>query len=489
MHDPSARNRNLIAGLVLILIAVAALLTLRPGEVETPALPTGTAQESVEAASPAARVDLIEPAERASAERTVEVEANTPTESLATSNTEPGVLAGHVTFTDGSVPPSILLNIERYETGRGPWPAADSVVKATGCRSEAFVDTDENGRFRVEGLCPGEYRASCVTPESIFANGLFELPNSDAHYVLQGYLLIARAVDAKREPVADVHMLVETKQDPGDSAREPVTYSRSKITDAKGEAWIAMSDPGDVTIRVRGLGPETASDVVSLRMTPGIVRRDIYVPIAPSRADLRVRFTACGDDSFRVRKFRIHLTPMPEAGKKSEPELNFAADSGTEDAVFRALPAGRYLVKVQDSVMGAAPADFFEGPDAQWTVDLEDGRETLLSKCLRIGGHLRVLVQDACPTPHESPASAQFELLDASGKDRVAFVSFREPLEDGYRSDSGLPVGIERYCDRVFESGDHTLRVRSKGHADQLVRVKVKAGEATPLVVRLEPEK
>ncbi len=482
MHHPSARNRNLLAALVLILIAIAALWTLRPGQVEMPALPSGTTQQDIEIAAPTERDELVEPAERSNAERSVEVEAATSTESLAISISEAGVLAGHVTFTDGSVPPPILLNVQLWTEPGEKRP----VEPASGCRHEAYATTDENGRFRVEGVCPGKYRSHVVKPEWISANGLFEAPTSDAHFVLQGYLMIARAIDANRNPIADVHMLVEIRHDPDGSGRNPLTYAVSKMTDAEGEAWIAMSGSGEATIRVRGLGPEAPSDLVSLRMTPGIVRRDIYVPIAPSRADLRVRFTACGDDSFRVRKFRIHMTPTGSTGQKQGPELNLAADSGTEDAVFHSLPAGRYLVKVKDSVMGAEPADFFEGPDAQWAIELEDGHETLLSKCLRVGGHLRVLVQDACPTPHESPVSARFELLGKT-EDRVRELGFREPLPDGLQTDSALPIDIERYCDRVFEPGEHTLRVRSKGHADQIVRVTVKAGEATALVVRLDP--
>jgi len=66
-------------------------------------------------------------------------------------------------------------------------------------------------------------------------------------------------------------------------------------------------------------------------------------------------------------------------------------------------------------------------------------------------------------------------------------LGFREPLEDrGLQDRSLLPVGIERYCDRVFEPDERTL-VRSQGHADQTVRVTVKAGEARSLVVRLDP--
>lgn|GEM_PF-4601788 len=96
-------------------------------------------------------------------------------------------------------------------------------------------------------------------------------------------------------------------------------------------------------------------------------------------------------------------------------------------------------------------------------------------------------MNDGCAQPHELPVTARFELLE-DGSDRVRHLGFREPLEDGGLQDSSLlPVGVERYCDRVFEPGEHTLRVRSKGHADQTVRVTVKAGEATSLVVRLAP--
>jgi hypothetical protein len=483
MHASSTRRRILGAALAIVAIGLGVLWLLRPGEAPAPATPPVATEQPSEPAPTRAADPLLAPRDSDVAERTVDsepIEAPSP----SSSPTASGVLAGRVAFADGSIPPPILLRLERWDSERGSHAAPDSVVKATGCRSEIYVTTDVEGRFEVSGLCPGSYRASCSRPETIWADGLFEPPTRDALYVLQGYLLIARVVDANRTPVAGARLIAEWLQDPDENRPNPRASVWNKVTSADGTVWVAAPLPGDVTIRPLGLGADVSSDTISLRMTPGVVKQEVWWPTVPSRADLRVQLTACGDSGRRLRSYCFRLIV---SGSK-DPPLRICSDHVAKDGVVRAIPAGRYRFKLLDLVTNTEPGFYFEGPETEWDVELRDGEETLFARCAELGGRFRAIVRSDHHEEVAENVQAQFELLNENGE-LASHLGFRESLEDGgVQWTSTLPFGVERDCNKLLKAGEYTVRVGARGHRDQLVHIVLKGGEITPVAIQLESD-
>lgn len=476
----SSRRRVLGVGLMAVAIAiVAAWLLLRPkrgdDSIEPIARPIRTEASAIElsAETGAPRVAAEMPRNREVDAAAAEPVAEVPR----------GTLAGFVAFTDGSVPPPVLLKLVRYEDEPERLSATDSKHAADlDCVHEIHVPTDAQGHFEAAGLCPGRYRAEAVLPQTMYANGLFEVPTRDARYVFPCYLLIARTVDSSHAPIRGVHVAVEYQQDPDSNRPEPGVAKWSRVTDLEGSFWLALPEPGDVRLRVLGLGPDAPVDVVSLRQTPGVVRRDIWLPVVPDRASLRVQLTACGSNGVTIRDYCFLLR---EAGSSSE-ALRLCSETADAD-VFRSIPPGRYRVMPIARSFGRAPAYYRESPDAGWDIVLEAGHEALLAQCLDLGGRVRLLVRPDASRP--SSETAEVDLLSEDGN-VVRRVDFREPQPSGgLRVDFTLPMGVERLTDTLLDPGPHMLRVRATGHADHVVRVEVVPGEATALVVDLAAAK
>ncbi len=478
VRSGSSRTRVLGIAVAVAAIAVAsAALMLRSRRGADPTEPLAR-KPSAEAASPIVepRADPVEARASADALHGDEPRVVAAEPVVAA---PPGSLAGSVSFADGSVPPPILLRLVRYEddASRANDPG-DEHAASTACVHEIHAPTDADGRFEAAGLCPGRYRAEAVLPQTMYANGLFEVPARDARYVLQGYLLIARALDPSRAPVRGVHVAVEYQQDPDAHRPEPSVASWSRVTDAEGCFWLPIPEPGDVRLRVLGLGPDGATDVVSLRLTPGIVRKDIWLPILPGRASLRVRLTACADGAAPVRDYCLALE---EIGSKSA-TLRLCSETADAD-VFRSIPPGRYRATPIARNFGKAPAWYREFPGPGWDLVLEDGREALLAQCVELGGRVQILVR-ADPARATTEA-VEVELLDDGGEP-VRKLTFRDPQPSGgLRLALELPAGVERLADTLLDPGERTLRIRAAGRADRIVSVKVVAGEATRLVVDL----
>lgn len=477
MQSSSFRGRVLGVGLAVVAIAIVSAWLLSrskrgAGSIEPIARPV-----HLEASSPVldAFPETVAPRASSATPHSREIEA-----AAAVASVPRGTLAGSIEFVDGSVPPPVLLKLVRYEddaTATEPHPAAD-----VDCVHEIHVPTGVDGRFEAAGLCAGQYRAEAVLPQTMYANGLFEVPTRDARYVFQGYLLIARTVDSNRAPIRGVHIAVEYQQDPDSNRPDPRVVTWSRVTDSEGSFWQWLPEPGDVRLRVLGLGPEAPVDVVSLRRTPGVVREDVWVPVMPGRADLRVELTACGPDGAAIRDYCFLLQ---EVGSTSE-ALRFCSETA-DGAVFRSIPPGRYRVTPISRNFGKPPAYYRESADLGWDIALEAGREALLARCVDLGGRVLMLVRP--DPPGSTSKSVEVDLLDDNG-DVVEKVSFRDPqLSGGLQLSLGLPTGVERLTDTLLDPGTHTLRVRAPGHADQLARVKIVAGQATPLVVDLAPAK
>lgn len=411
--------------------------------------------------------------------RAIEGVGNT---SHVTQSPDTDSISGVVSFVDGSIPPPLGLRLSLYKD------EADQVIVPRNrvdpnhpCQPEVVVDTGADGRFWASGLCPGRYRASTVPPTSIgVADGLFAVPSKDVSVVLPGYLLIVRTIEPAGHPIGKAYISAEYLRDGSYHYPDPKPIMLRRTTDESGYCYLWLPDPGEVLLQVLGLGPESQPDLVSLRNAPGVVRKQLLLPGMPARADLRLSLSSCDVLHGPIRDYWVHLED-PSTGRYM---LLLRSEDAVDGGLFRGIPPGRYRVSPVPRYSGN-PAYYIPQPGASSPlIELEDGKEGLVSICLPVGGRLLLLARSQGEKGSVSTSDVRVAIVTSAGV-AAKWLNFRQPDATGVTIDARLPLGVERLSEDVLEPGKYVLRVTADGYRDLDVPVSLIAGEATRLEVEL----
>lgn len=410
----------------------------------------------------------VEATERALAAEAVVVPAAIPTSSPVTAPADAPCLAGVLVLADGTPAPPCRLKFEAYLREKEMW------VMGSGL----FVGTDETGRFAASTPCTGSFVARL---ESFGGNmqidGIIDTPATDLRLVVPGYLMRVRVVDVQRRPVEEAAVTAEWLADTIPGRRTPTRLRLNRRTDALGNAYLHLPDPGSLFVYAARGGLASTTDEVSFRDASGLTTHEVVLTEDRRVARFQLVVQTCAEPHVPIRDYCVvfdHFETRIQA-------LRITSEQVPRDGILDELAIGKYRVRLMQRYLGepAYYADDHKMPGVAF-VATDDGIGRL-ELCTDLGGRIALRV-DVPGASAELTAQASILLEDGTPKRPMWF---RHADEGGVTVDGSVPVGIERLSEEVLVPGLCVLRVSAKGCLDRDVEVVVRAGEATHVAVEL----
>jgi hypothetical protein len=464
----SRRSQLPLAAIALAALLLIAWIVSTRADSASKFTPTQPVANVVEASpSTSSPVDVASPARALAAEALVVPTPPAVAPSIAEAAIAP-CLAGVLVLADGTPAPPCRLRFTTWLRDQQTYVTSSNV----------FVGTDDSGRFATSELCTGSYIAWLDTlGGNLHVNGIIDAPATDLRLVVPGYLMRIRVLDLQHRPVADAAVTAEWLADPIPGRRAPSRARLERTTDALGDAWLHLSDPGAAFVRATRGKLASATDEVNLRDASGLMTHELVLTEDRRVARFQLVVQTCAVPHVPIRDYCVVFDHF-DTGIRA---LRITSEQVPADGVLEELAVGKYRVRLMPRYLGepAYYPDRYDTPSVEF-VATDDGLGRL-ELCTELQGRiaLRVDVPEAS-AGLEARASL---LIDGAMPKRPMW--FRIADEGGVTTGESLPVGVERLSEDVVAPGSYVLRVSAPGCFDRDVQVVVRAGEATHVAVEL----
>lgn len=389
-------------------------------------------------------------------------------------------ISGTVRFADGTIPPPFRISFDADELG--PKRSMRTVeAGAERCTNKGAATIDAAGRFEVDGLCAGMYRArvNAYGSSSFFAERI-EAPARDVQLVYPGRVLLVDVVGQDGQPIQGATVRAEYVPDASVESPKPVTTQLARTTDETGRASFSDESAGRYTIDAFS-GALVAERVVLEHRGPSLETVKLVLAPPSTRTELRIMVSACPPMGGPVADYCLNF----DDAATGLHIMRVCSEDVGADGTIDTLRAGTYRVRAVARYVGEPILYRDQAKDAGTKILVEEGRINELTLCVHLGGRIALEVRERTPVDGASTLNAFVSRVDENGGATRAF-SLREPDPTGVTISHILPFGVERLSEAVLDEGEFVLRVTAKGFVDQDLRVFVRVGETTRVVAWLD---
>jgi len=340
----------------------------------------------------------------------------------------PGFLAGQLSLADGSPVAGFELWAVPAELGPRDAPAralAQARERETGQGlSWTQVSTDAEGRFRLAGLAPGEYRCLARRAGALLepAEIVRAVPAEDLRLVLRGARLCVTVLDETGQPRPRVPVSCARWQ--GEDGGEGPAPARAS-TDEQGRAYFELESGGSFRLQA-GRGAAFAEELVTLGSERAAHEHTLLLASAPTGY---LRLFVSGREGATVARWRASLI-------SATTRQRIAAWSDVEPAAdgrLGPLPPGRYRAEVVP--LGAETEGWLARETGEFDVPTRGSADVEL--VLERGAALELQLVLAGPPPD----GFEFRPAADARPDQITLARRRHALERGARAVLIAPDG------------------------------------------------
>jgi len=346
-------------------------------------------------------------------------------------------------------------------------------IAATKTTSQASDRTDEDGRYEIDNLQPGEYSLGVMKMAGMMPTPLFQMEITLTDNDLEKNIelpeggISGKVVDAEtRKPIEGAKVTLERTQ-----AKDIQSAAMSKLgmfvgggenTDSEGKYTRSTVEDGVyyVVASKEGYAPQALTATVRNSKGPS----DLDFSLS-SGETLSGQVTG-SDPERRVKQ--IFLSANDTDGRRVYSKKISLSEEGAYEA--SGLAPGEYVVSV-DAIGYAS---------ASKKVTVRSGSDNRADFVMSAGGTLIIKAVDERGNPVRGP---QVEIMDEQGNFFVGFFpDLQELMNMGFESiarEDGLDVS------RNIPDGKYRVKVGALGYEDQFVNVTVREGEQTEETVTL----
>jgi len=350
---------------------------------------------------------------------------------------------------------------------------SSKAIAATKTTSQASDTTDEDGRYEMDNLQPGEYSLAVMKMVGMMPTPLFQMEftltdnDLEKNIELPDGGISGKVVDAQtRKPIEGARIALERTE-----AKDIQTAAISKLdfftgggesTDSEGKYTISMVEDGSycVVASKESYAPQALTTEVRNSRGPS----DLDFSLS-SGATLFGQVTG-SDPQRRVKQ--IFLSANDADGRRVYSKKISLSEEGAYEA--GGLAPGEYVVSVDAT--GYAPASK--------KVTIRSGSDNRADFELTAGGTLIIKAVDERGNPVRGP---RVEMMDEQGNFFLRFFfDLREVMNVGFETifrEDGLHVSPN------IPEGKYRVKVGALGYEDELVNVTVREGEQTEQTVTL----
>jgi len=346
-------------------------------------------------------------------------------------------------------------------------------IAATKTTSQASDRTDEDGRYEIDNLQPGQYELAVMKMVGMMPNPLFQMEITLTDNDLEKNIelpeggISGKVVDAEtRKPIEGARVTLERTQ-----AKDIQSAAMSKLgfftgggenTDSEGKYSLSIVEDGAyyVVASKEGYAPQALTATVRNSKGPS----DLDFSLS-SGETLSGQVT--GSDPERPVK-QIFLSAKDPGGMPVYSKRISLSEEGAYEAT--GLAPGEYVITVDATGYASASRK----------VTIRSGSDNRADFVMTAGGTLVIRVVDERNNAVQGP---QVELMDEQGNFFLGFFpDLKELMNMGFEAiarEDGMDVS------RNLPEGKYRVKVGALGYEDEFANVSVREGEQTEETVTL----